>query len=57
MSAQSYRVIDQRRSGMQYQPVSGGALGSEISFTSSTGGLFTRNFLQEGGQLWAEIKA
>jgi hypothetical protein len=55
--AASYRVLRQRRPGMQYVQVSKGAVGSEITFTSAAAGKFTRNVVQEGNQLWAEVAA
>jgi len=56
-SVKSCRVIAERRSGMHYDPVSSGQPGSDVSFTPTVSGMFTRNFVREEGALWAEIKA
>lgn len=56
VSPQSYRIIQDRRAGMQYVAANG-SVGGEITFASPVAGMFTRNFVQEGGQLQAEIKA
>lgn len=53
VSAQSYRIIQSRRSGMQYTAAQD--TGSGISFSFPSGGVFTRNFVQENGVLMAEI--
>lgn len=56
--ATSYRIIANRRSGMTYDAATGTpGPQSPISFTPSVSGLFTRNYVQEGNTLWAEIKA
>lgn len=58
VSATSYRIISNRRSGMTYDAATGvPGPQSPISFTPSVNGLFTRNYVQEGNTLWAEIKA
>lgn len=56
VTAQTYRQIESRRSGMDYVPVDSGVVGGEISFKSPNGGTFTRNVVVEGGQVWVEIK-
>lgn len=53
VSAQSYRIIQARRSGMQYTAAQDN--GSGISFSFPSGGVFTRNFVSESGVLMAEI--
>jgi len=55
VTAQSYRVIDARRPGMEYAKVDGQA-GSPIVFKVPVTGDFTRNLVQETGGLFAEIK-
>jgi DNA-binding transcriptional regulator LsrR (DeoR family) len=55
VEAASYRVIEGRRPGMTYVAASG-SVGGPLTFTPEQNGTFTRNVLQEGGQLWAEIK-
>lgn len=54
VAAQSYRIISGRRAGMNYVAADGN-IGGEVSFTPSGSGKFTRNVVQEGGRLWAEI--
>lgn len=54
VSAGTYRVIANRRPGLDYVPASG-AVGGTISFTSPSAGMFTRNIVQEQGGLFAEI--
>ena len=54
VSASTYRVIAARRSGLDYVPVNG-AIGGQLSFSSNVKGQFTRNVIQEGGQVLAEI--
>jgi hypothetical protein len=54
VSAQSYRVIAERRSGMEYTPAEG-SVGGELKFSAPNGGVFTRNVVQENGQLLVEI--
>jgi len=54
VTAGTYRVIKSRRSGMTYVSADG-QLGSEIKFASPMAGKFTRNVVQEGGALWAEV--
>lgn len=56
VNVESYRIIQAQRAGMQYDPVTGGGIGGKLEFTPSRSGQFTRNFIQEGGQLFAEIK-
>lgn len=53
VSAQSYRIIADRRAGMDYTPAQQD--GDGIKFSFPTGGVFTRNFVQENGTLMAEI--
>ena len=55
VSAESYRVIQSRRSGMTYVQASGQP-GAKIEFTPEKDGIFTRNTVQENGVLFAEIK-
>lgn len=55
VSAETYRIIQARRGGMSYAQVSEGSPPSVLAFTSPKNGTFTRNFVQEGGALWAEI--
>lgn len=50
-----YRVITNRRDGMTYDLVQQGTPPGELFFTASKAGKFTRNFLSEGGKLYAEI--
>ena len=57
VSVETYRVIGARRPGMQYFPIESGGVGSAIQFSPGASGMFTRNFVQEGNQLWAEVKA
>lgn len=56
VSVSTYREIAQRRPGMTYVPTQSGDIGSQITLRSPNGGMFTRNFVREGNQLWAEIK-
>lgn len=56
VNVESYRIIQGQRSGMQYDPVTSGGIGGKIEFVPSKSGQFTRNFVQEGGQLFAEIR-
>jgi hypothetical protein len=53
--AASYRVIAERRPGMSYVQATG-QVGGPLTFTPESDGMFTRNVVEEGGQLWAEIK-
>jgi hypothetical protein len=55
VSANKYRLIESRRSGMNYVPVSKGGLGGTIEFTSASAGKFTWNVIQEGGSILAEV--
>jgi len=55
VSAESYRVIESRRSGMSYVQAEGQP-GAMIKFTPDRDGYFTRNTVQEGGVLFAEVK-
>lgn len=55
VTAGSYRIISAQRPGMQYVPASGAA-GAALTFASPSGGVFTRNVVNQGGQLLAEIK-
>jgi len=55
VSANKYRLIESRRSGMRYVPVSSGALGGTLEFTSPSAGKFTWNVIQEGSAIHAEI--
>lgn len=57
VSANRYRLIESRRSGMSYVPVTKGSLGGTIEFTSPAAGKFTWNVIQESGGLVAEIAA
>lgn len=54
VSASTYRVISARRSGLTYVPVNG-SVGGALSFSSSVQGQFTRNVINEGGQVFAEV--
>lgn len=54
VTAGTYRVISARRPGMTYVSADG-QLGSELRFASPMAGKFTRNVVQEGGALWAEV--
>lgn len=54
VTASTYRVIKSRRPGLQYVQATG-TVGGDISFQSPAKGTFTRNVVQEGNQLWAEI--
>jgi len=56
VSAGTYRQIAERRPGMTYVQVSSGNLGSVVEFTPTISGKFTRNVVQEGQTLWAEIR-
>ena len=56
VSAETYRVIESVRPGMKTAPISSGQIGGLIEFTSPVDGMFTRNLVQQGGQLVAEIK-
>lgn len=56
VSAGTYRQIAERRPGMTYVQVTSGNLGSVIEFTPTKSGKFTRNVVQEGQALWAEIR-
>ena len=56
VAVETYRVIEGKRPGMHYDPVLSGGNGSKVEFTVGKSGMFTRNFVQEGGQLLAEIK-
>ena len=56
VSAESYRVIQARRSGMTYDKADGQP-GALITFTPSKDGYFTRNTVQEADGLYAEVKA
>lgn len=53
--AASYRVTRSRRPGLSYVAVEKGNVGAEITFTSPANATFTRNVVQEGNQLWAEM--
>jgi hypothetical protein len=55
VSADRYRQIAKRRTGMTYAPVEG-TLGGTIKFSSPKTGVFTRNVVKEGDALWAEVK-
>jgi len=55
ISVTSYRQIQAARAGATLAPITSGGLGSEIKFTPQVSGTFTRNFVKEGGQLFAEI--
>jgi len=55
VTAESYRVIQARRSGMTYVQATGQP-GGQIGFTPEKDGIFTRNTVQEGGILYAEVK-
>lgn len=55
VSAESYRLIQSPRANMTYDPITNGALGSLVGFTPSKSGKFTRNLVEQGGQLFAEI--
>ena len=55
ITVETYRTLSARRSGMHYDQASSGAPGGPIEFVVGKSGNFTRNFVQEGGQLWAEI--
>jgi hypothetical protein len=55
VSAESYRVIQARRSGMSYAKAEG-APGALITFTPDRDGYFTRNTVQEQDGLYAEVK-
>jgi hypothetical protein len=55
VAVESYRTIEGRRAGMHYDQASGSP-GGKVEFTVGKSGMFTRNFVQEGGQLWAEIR-
>jgi len=54
VSASTYRLIQDRRSAMDYVPADG-SLGSTLNFTPSRSGKFTRNLVQDGQSLLAEI--
>jgi hypothetical protein len=54
VSATSYRIIANKRPGLQYVQATG-TPGGVLSFTSPAAGRFTRNIVQESGALWAEI--
>lgn len=56
VSADKYRLIAKRRTGMAYVEAKG-TLGGKLTFASPSAGLFTRNVVQEGSALWAEVKA
>ena len=56
VSAETYRVIESIRPGMQTAPITSGQLGGLVEFTSPVTGMFTRNLVQQDGQLVAEIK-
>jgi hypothetical protein len=56
VSAETYRVIESLRSGMVTAPITSGQVGGLVEFTSPVDGMFTRNLVQQGGQLVAEIK-
>jgi len=56
VTASSYRIIASKRPGMQYVQAQG-QVGGTLSFRSASAGTFTRNVVQEGGGLWAEIAA
>jgi hypothetical protein len=54
VSADSYRLIAAKRAGMTYAQVSG-TLGSTITFIAPKTGQFTRNLVQVGGAIFAEV--
>lgn len=54
VSASTYRLATQRRSGMIYVPAQ--RKGNMLTFKSPVRGLFTRNVLRQGNQLLAEIQ-
>jgi len=54
VSAETYRLLQSQRPGMSYVPAEG-SLGGVMQFTPSKTGHFTRNLVQAGGQLMAEI--
>jgi hypothetical protein len=56
VSGTTYRLIAERRPGMEYTSLRAGTLGERIAFSSPVNGIFTRNLVLEGGVLWAEIK-
>ncbi|MFH1303777.1 MAG: hypothetical protein ABIK07_22190 [Planctomycetota bacterium] len=56
VSAESYRVIESIRPGMVTAPITSGQIGGLVEFTSPVDGVFTRNLVQQNGQLVAEIK-
>lgn len=56
VSAETYRVIESIRPGMVTAPITSGQVGGLVEFTSPVNGMFTRNLVQQGGQLVAEIK-
>ena len=55
-SVANYRIIGARRPNMTYMPVTEGAPPGIIGFPCTKTGAFTRNILQEGGRLFAEVK-
>lgn len=54
---QNYRVLGSRRPGLQYTPVSDGAVGTDLTFVAPVSGRATRNVTQEAGQTYIEIAA
>ncbi len=54
VSASTYKITGQRRGGMIYAPAQ--RQGNMISFKSPVRGIFTRNVVQQGNQLLAEIQ-
>lgn len=55
--AKSYQLITHRTPGMKYALVSKkNKTTGEITFRSPVAGIFTRNVVQEGKKLWAEIQ-
>jgi hypothetical protein len=55
VSADKYRLIESRRPGMTYVPVTSGDLGGKLEFASPSSGKFTWNVIKEGSTLYAEI--
>lgn len=54
VTAGTYRVIKSRRPGLTYVSAEG-QIGSDLKFASPMAGKFTRNVVQEGGAVWAEV--
>lgn len=53
VKAASYRILSERRNLRYVQAT--GVIGGEMTFVPDKDGTFTRNIIQEGESLWAEL--